>query len=157
MTQSVKEDQPAGPILALDVGQKRVGAAVCDSLLISITQLPALERRNWKQLLRDVINLSRRFDARTVVIGLPLGLDGTKGPAAIEAERTAWKFAQSLGLPVYLQDERLTTVAAEDQLREAGHSPAEIKKLVDSRAAAIILADFIGGGQHRVLVQRPLT
>jgi putative holliday junction resolvase len=144
-----------GPILALDLGQKRIGVAASDSLLISITKLPPLMRTNWKQLLRDVTELVRRLDARTLVIGLPLSLDGARGSAALEAEYSAGKFARSLKIPVYLQDERLSSVAAEEQLRAAGKSPLEMRDLVDCQAAAIILMDFISGGQPRVLVPIP--
>jgi putative Holliday junction resolvase len=144
-----------GPILALDLGQKRVGVAASDSMLISITKLPPLIRSNWKQLLRDVSELVRRLDARTLVIGLPLSLDGTRGSAALEAEYSAGKFARSLRVPVYLQDERLSSVEAEEQLRVAGKTPLEMRDLVDCQAAAIILMDFIAGGQPRVLVPIP--
>ncbi len=155
MTQLDEKENLTGPILALDLGQKRVGVAVSDPLLISITQLPPLSRSNWKQLLRDVTDLISGFDVKTLVIGLPLKLDGVRGTAATEVERTAAKFAQSLELPVYLQDERLTSVEAEDLLRAAGHPPHEIVEMVDGQAAAIILADFIPRGQQRVLVSRP--
>jgi len=106
-------------------------------------------------LLRDVSDLVRRLDAKTVVIGLPLSLDGTRGSASVEVEYTARKFAQSLKLPVYLQDERLSSIEAEEQLRAAGKTPLETRDLVDCQAAAIILMDFIAGGQPRVLVPVP--
>lgn len=156
MKQPDKQERLVGPILALDLGEKRVGAAVSDSLLISITRLPPLTRSNWKQLLRDVTELVRRLDVRTLVIGLPLSLDGIKGSAASEVQRTAAKFARSLEIPIYLQDERLTSVEAEQQLRAAGHSSLEIRDLVDCQAAAIILADFRAAGQNRILVSTPL-
>ena len=146
-----------GPILALDLGQKRVGVAISDPLMISITKLSALNRSSWKQLLKDVAELARRFDARTLVIGLPLSLDGTWGSAASETQNVAVKFARSLEIPVYLQDEVLTSVEAEEQLRDAGHGSNEIRARVDSQAAAIILSDFIAGGGDRILVSCNLT
>src|SRR5467141_92405 len=108
------------PIVALDLGQKRVGIAVSDALSISITRLAALPRTNWKQMLRDVDDLVRRFDAQMVVIGLPLRLNGSTGDSALDARRLAEKFAQSLAVPVYLQDERLSSVEAEQNLRLEG-------------------------------------
>ena len=157
MNQPDKMEHPTresliGPILALDLGQKRVGVAASDSMLISITKFPPLIRSNWKQLLRDVRELVRRLDARTLVIGLPLSLDGSRGSAALEAENSAGKFARSLRIPVYLQDERLSSVEAEEQLRAAGKTPVEVRDLVDCQAAAIILRDFIADGNPRVLV-----
>ena len=152
MNQSAKVENLIGPILALDLGQKRVGVAASDSMLISITKLSPLTRSNWKQLLRDVSELVRRLDARTLVIGLPLSFDGARGSAALETEYTAGKFARSLKIPVYLQDERLSSVEAEEQLRDVGKSTLEMKDLIDCQAAAIILMDFIAGREPRVLV-----
>lgn len=150
MNRSDKTESITGPVVALDLGQKRVGVAASDSMLISITKLRPLARSSWKQLLRDVMDLVRHLDARTLVIGLPLNMDGARGSAALEAEYAARKFARSLNIPVYMQDERLTSVAAEDQLRAAGKTTLEIGDLVDCQAAAIILMDFIAEGQQRV-------
>jgi putative Holliday junction resolvase len=155
MNRSDKAENLIGPIVALDLGQKRVGVAASDALLISITKLAPLTRSNWKQLLRDVGDLVRRLDARTLVIGLPLRLDGAKGSAALEAEDAARKFARSLKMPVYLQDERLSSIEAEEQLRAAGKTASEMRDLVDCQSAAIILRDFIAGEQPRVLVPIP--
>lgn len=153
MNQSDEIKNLSGPILALDLGKKRIGVAASDSMLISITKLDPLRRTNWKQLLRDVTEIVRRLDAKTLVIGLPLSLDGARGTAAVEAEYTAGKFARSLEIAVYLQDERLTSVEAEEQLRAAGTTSLEMRDLVDSQAAAIILMDFIAGRQLRNPIQ----
>jgi putative holliday junction resolvase len=152
MTEAVEKNAIRGPIIALDLGTKRVGIAVSDALSISIRRLDALPRTNWKQLLRDVDNAVHSFDAQTVVIGLPLRLNGSQGDAAFEARRMAEKFARSLKVPVYLQDERLTSAEAEQNLRLAGHQSDEIAKLVDSESAAMILTDFLSDEQHRILV-----
>ncbi len=140
------------PVLALDLGTKRVGVAVCDSLSVSISRLVALQRTNWKQLLRDVDDLIRHYDAQTVVIGLPLNINGSEGEAATEARAIAAKFARSLIVPVYLQDERLSSVAAESNLRGQGHKSEQVSELVDSEAAAVILSDFLDTNQARILV-----
>lgn len=147
----------AAPVLALDLGEKRVGAAVSDALSISITRLKAIPRSNWKQLLRDVDDLVRSFDAQTVVIGLPLRLNGSVGDAAREVRAVAEKFARSLNVPVYLQDERLSSREAEENLRSAGHRGVEVGELVDSEAAAIILSDFLTACQERILVSGSST
>ncbi|HKP45218.1 MAG TPA: Holliday junction resolvase RuvX [Pyrinomonadaceae bacterium] len=146
-------NQVAGPILSLDLGEKRVGAAVSDAHSISITPLDPIKRTNWKQLLQDVSSLVRRFDAQTLVIGLPLRLDGTTGDVAIKASALAKNFALSLGIPVYLQDERLTSAEAEENLRYQGVKQEQISSRVDSEAAALILRDFLATGQKRILVE----
>jgi len=133
----------AGRLLALDLGARRVGVAVSDELRITVKPLPSIDRRSWKDLLRRVAAVVASYDARGLVIGLPLSLDGTEGSAARETQATAAKFQQSLQVPVYLQDERLTTVAATEQLRSAGRTASEIELEVDSESAAVILGDFI--------------
>ena len=146
------KEAPRAPIIALDLGEKRVGVAVSDALAISIKRLEALPRTNWKQLLRDVDDLVRLFDAQTVVIGLPLRLDGFAGDAALEVQSVALKFARSLKVPVYLQNESLSSVAAEENLRIEGHKTEEVSALVDSEAAALILRDFLVSDQERLPV-----
>lgn len=145
--------QLAGPILALDLGEKLVGTAVSDEKLITIKRLPPLKRSNWKKLLQDLLALIERFDARTIVIGLPLSLDGTSGEAAQNAHRVAQNLARSVSLPVYLQDERLTSFEATENLRAEGKRPDEIPGLVDGEAAAMILRDFLRTDQDRLLVK----
>ena len=100
-------------------------------------------------------NLIQRFDAQTVVIGLPLMLNGSSGDSALEVRRIAEKFAQSLKVPVYLQDERLSSVEAEQNLRAEGYKQDRISALVDSEAAAVILKDFLADDQDRIVVPRP--
>ena len=136
--------RPAGRLLALDIGTKRVGVAVSDELRLTTRPLPALSRTNWKKLLRDVSELCGQFDVEGVVVGLPLRLDGSEGDAAAEAQRLARNFGLSLKCPVVLQDERLTSREAESELRADGRDEVEIKGPVDSQAAAIILRDYLG-------------
>jgi putative Holliday junction resolvase len=144
--------KPAGPILALDLGEKLVGTAVSDDRLVTISRLPPLKRSNWKRLLQDVVTLIRRYDAQTVVIGLPLRLDGSAGDAADMARHVATNLAKSIEQPVYLQDERLTSFEALENLKTEGHKPGELPALVDGEAAALILRDFIQTDQKRILI-----
>jgi putative Holliday junction resolvase len=138
-----------GRLLALDLGTKRVGVAVCDELQLTTQPLPPLSRTNWKKLLRQISDLRHSFDAQGVVIGLPLNLDGTEGEAAREARRIARNLSLSLAVPVHLQDERLTSHAAEELLREAGVRGEELTARLDSEAAALILRDFIAQQESR--------
>ena len=135
--------EAAGRLLALDLGQKRVGVAVSDEMRITVRPLPALRRTNWKELLRSVAELLQSFDAQGLVIGLPHNLDGSEGPAAREARQRARNFQLSLTIPVYLQDERLTSRESEELLRADRRSAKEVRENVDSQSAAIILRDFI--------------
>ena len=133
----------SGRLVALDLGTRRVGVAVSDELCLSIRPIPSLQRTNWKRLVREVSDLVQRFDARGLVIGLPLMMDGSEGSAAQEARRLARNFQLTLKLPVFLQDERLTSLAAEEKLKENGIDVQLLKERIDSEAASLILRDFI--------------
>jgi len=144
--------QITGPILALDLGEKLVGAAISDERLVTTKRLPPLRRSNWKKLLQDVRYLLERFDAQTIVVGLPVRMDGTEGDAAANVRRLALNLAKSVQQPVYLQDERLTSRAAMENLKAEGVRPEEIAALIDGEAAAMILRDFLDSDQDRNLV-----
>jgi len=148
---------PAGPVLALDLGQKLVGAAISDERLVTTKRLPPLKRSNWKKLLQDVRHLIERFDAQTIVVGLPLRLDGTAGDAAKDVRRLAANLARSVEQPVYLQDERLTSFEAAANLKAEGVKPDDIPTLVDGEAAAMILRDFLQTNQERIRVPSETT
>lgn len=144
----------SGPVLALDLGEKFVGVAVSDERLITTKRLPPLNRSNWKKLLRDVQHLLERFDAQTIVVGLPLRMDGSEGDAAKNIRRIALNLAKSVQQPVYLQDERLTSRAAMENLKAEGVETEEIPALIDGEAAATILRDFLVTDQKRLRVDR---
>jgi len=135
-------DSP-GRLLALDLGAKRIGVAVSDELRITVRPMPIIWRRSWKDLLRQVAGLVESFEAKGLVIGLPLRLDGSEGTAAENVRAVTEKFRRSLSVPIYLQDERLTSFAANSELKSAGLNESESKREVDGAAAAIILRDFI--------------
>ena len=140
------------PILALDLGEKLVGAAISDERLVTTKRLPPLTRSNWKKLLQDIRHLVERFDAKTIVLGLPLRMDGTDGDAAKNVRRLAQNLARSIDLPIYLQDERLTSLEAMANLKAEGLRPDEIPAFIDGEAAATILRDFLDTKQERVKV-----
>ena len=139
-----REDQTLlGRVLAIDLGSKRVGLALSDELRLSIRTLPTLPRTPWKRLLGSLAEVCEQFDVGSIVVGLPLLLDGGEGDAAREATRVARNLELSLKLPIFLQDERLTSRAAEVSLRERGVKRADISGQVDGEAASIILKDFL--------------
>ena len=142
----------SGPILALDLGEKLVGAAISDERLITTKRLLPLVRSNWKKLLQDVRYLLERFDAKTIVVGLPLSMDGSEGDAAKNVRRLALNLAKSVQQPVYLQDERLTSRTAMENLISEGVKPEQIPALIDGEAAAMILRDFLVTDQQRIRV-----
>lgn len=130
-----------GRIIALDPGTKRIGIAVCDEMQLTTRPLPIIERSSWKKLLLAVKNIISEFDAAAVVIGLPLNSDGSESDMSLEARDLARKFVLSLRIPVFLQDERVSTYEAR---RRVWQNPsATPETLVDSEAACVILEDFL--------------
>ena len=152
MQRSTNKSQVSGPVLALDLGEKLVGTAISDERLITTKRLPPLKRSSWKKLLQEIRNLVERFDAQTIVVGLPVRLDGTEGDAAENVRRLASNLARSVVQPVYLQDERLTSFAATENLKAEGLKAEDIPALVDGEAAATILRDFLVTDQERMRV-----
>lgn len=133
----------SGRILALDLGMKRIGVAVSDELQFTVRPVCVLERAGWKKVLKQIIALLAEFDAAALVLGLPYNTDGSESEMSAEARKLAQNFSLSIAVPVFLQDERLTSYDATGYLRKSGVSEQEIRKRVDSQAAAMILSDFI--------------
>jgi putative Holliday junction resolvase len=142
-----------GRVLAIDMGSKRVGLALSDELRLSVRTLQSLPRTPWKRLLNSLAGLCEEFDVRMIVVGLPLRMDGFEGEAALEVRRLARNLELTLKIPTSLQDERLTSKAAEGSLRDRGLHGRQISDNVDSEAAAIILRDYISG-QTSVALQQ---
>jgi len=134
---------PTGRLLGVDPGTKRIGVAITDDLRISTRTLDVITRTSWKRLLLDIERLIAKFDAKGLVIGLPLESDGGESAMSLEARSMAGKFALSLKIPVFLQDERNTSYEAKSRLWGEGLTLAEAKARTDSTAASIILADFL--------------
>ncbi len=132
-----------GRIVALDPGTKRCGLATCDELRVTTRPLPAVPGENWKKLLQAVKQTIGDLDAKALVIGLPLESDGSEGEMSLRARDMARKFSLSLEIPIFLEDERVTSYEAKGRLWDRGVDPVEARKSVDSEAAAIILTDFL--------------
>jgi putative Holliday junction resolvase len=143
----VEDRKESGRLLAIDMGAKRVGVAVSDELRMTVRPVTTIERRSWKKLLVSINEQIEALEARGLVLGLPLNIDGSEGPAAVEARQIAAKFELSLKIPVYLQDERLTSEEAKSRLHDI--QKREQAGDIDSAAAAIILQDFIDRQQSR--------
>ena len=132
-------------VMALDYGTRAIGVAISDELEITVRPLTTLRVRG-----RDVASLSERIAALVVehqvgavVVGLPLRMDGTRGDAVARVERFAGKLRKCLAIPVLTNDERLTSRAADELLREQGVDARERRLKSDQYAAAIILQDYL--------------
>ncbi len=137
-------------ILGLDVGEKTVGVAVSDPLGITAQGVTTIERVGIRKDTGKVIDYIREYDCDTVVVGLPLSLDGTDSvqtEKVREFRRMLENKLKSLGplskVKVEWQDERFTTKIAERVLIEADMSRKDRKKIIDRQAAVIILQSYL--------------
>lgn len=137
----------AGRIVGIDPGTKFVGVAVTDETQLIARPFKTLARTSWKKLLSDIKEIVSDFDAVGVVVGLPLAFEGGRIEMTDEAESIARKLSLSLKVPVFLQDERVTTYEARKRLWDRGVQPGDTKAEVDAEAAAIILSDFLSRRQ----------
>jgi putative Holliday junction resolvase len=138
-------------VLAIDHGEKRVGFAVADPLRIAAQALAGWRgSRGESGLLDHVESLLAERDVAVLLVGLPVNMDGSDGPRAAAvrgfAERLAARFPQQ---EVVLYDERLTTKAAEDLLRESGVPVAKRREQRDSASALVLLRDWLASGEPR--------
>ena len=129
-------------IVCLDVGDVRIGVAVSDTLRLIATPVEVITRVGWGPDTRKIMAICERYDTRLVLSGLPLNMDGSEG---FQAEKVRGLCAQleKAGLTVRFQDERLTTVTAEEALLEDNMHRRERKQHVDKVAAAVILQTWL--------------
>lgn len=130
--------------LGLDFGSKRIGVAVSDRSGTIASPLTVIARSKSRRHDHQMIAaLVREEEAELVVVGLPRSLSGSLGPAARSVLTETEALASVVGVPVETYDERLTTVAAESALREAGIHGQARRQLVDKVAAAVILQGWL--------------
>ena len=133
---------PRKRVLAVDYGQKRIGLAVSDELLLTAQPLATMVRTNRRNDLRRLRELCRKLGVARIVVGHPLNMDGTRGPMAEEAARFAARVHKDLGVPVELADERLSSWEAARTLRQT-KSRGKRPEKADDVAAAVILREYL--------------
>ena len=130
-------------VLALDVGDKRIGVALCDPEERLATPLTTVERTGESSDVDEVLRLAGEHDAGEIVVGLPISLSGHRGTQARRVEEFARRLTERASIPVKPVDERLSTVQAERLLRESGVEPSRDRARVDAAAAAVILQSYL--------------
>ncbi len=141
------------PILALDLGQARIGTAISDELQLlahPLETIPADE-----QSTKRVARIVREKNVDHVVVGVPRQMSGEIGAAASQALRFVEKLRKILPCPVVTWDERLTTVAAHRALRDAGKKTRATRGYVDQVAAQMILQGYLDWRQHAAHAAEP--
>ena len=126
-------------LMALDLGSKTIGIAFSDYRLKIATARETLQRTKFTKDADVIIDLATNENVFAIVLGMPFNMDGSEGPRAQSTRAFVRNFAKRSDLPIFLQDERLSSWAAEQAMLEADMSRKKRAEKIDAIAAAIIL------------------
>ena len=135
--------QRIGPLLGIDLGEKRVGLSISDRTQSIASNYATLEKKKFSLFSLDLRAIIDKEIICGIVVGLPLNMDGSEGPKCQSTRHFAKNFSNIVDLPITFWDERLTTVAAERSLLSADLSRKKRKRVVDSVAAVLILQNLL--------------
>jgi putative Holliday junction resolvase len=130
-------------IAALDLGRRRIGVAVTDAAAMGAYPVGVVERRSIARDLEVIAAMLRDREVTMFVVGLPLNMDGSEGPAARSARRFADQLAAALKVEVEMFDERLTSFEAEERLKGMPVKKGARKPAIDAIAATVILEGWM--------------
>jgi len=137
-------------VAALDLGRRRIGVAVTDAAAMGAHPIGVVERRSMKRDLEAIAAMLRDREVTTFVIGLPLNMDGTEGPAARVARLFADRLAAEFKVQVEMFDERLTSFEAEERLKGMPVRKGARKPTIDAIAATVILEGWMQSRADKV-------
>lgn len=129
--------------LGLDIGRKRIGVAGCDGTGLIATGLTTILRSSFARDIEQFQELIQQRQVQVLVVGLPYNMDGSLGFQAKQVQSYARRLATALNLPFEYIDERLTSHQAEQMMIAQNISPSRNKGLVDRKAAALILQQWL--------------
>ncbi len=136
--------------LGVDPGSKRIGIAVSDRSGTIASPLIVLQRsRSRRHDLGEIARIARDEEAEVIVVGLPLNMNGSEGPAAVAAIAEARQLATLVDVPIEMHDERRTTVSADRSMIKAGLKAPARRQLVDKVAAAVMLQSWLDSRASR--------
>jgi putative Holliday junction resolvase len=130
-------------ILGLDYGEKRIGAAICDELGMTAQGLPTIIRKSRKHDWDILDNLIKSYNVEKIVIGYPVGLDGSEGIQCEKVNRFSILLVKTFSLPVIKWPETLSTKEAEEILIKSGIHWKKRKDKIDKLAACVILQGYL--------------
>lgn len=129
-------------VMALDVGEKRIGIALSDYLHVLANPYSFIQRKPELEAIEKIKNIAKENRVNTIVVGLPINMDGTQGHQAQDCLGFAEHFKDDF--EVVMEDERLTSDTAEENLRNRKIDFKKNKGLVDIESACIILEQYLG-------------
>jgi putative Holliday junction resolvase len=129
--------------LCIDLGDKRTGLAVCDDAETIASPIGVIEGRG--DLYNKIAEAVKQYQPQALVFGLPLNMDGSEGDRAAGVRKFAAQLEEKIKLPLFFQDERLSSFSAQGRLSQTGLTHKKKKEKIDAIAAAEILKEFIAG------------
>lgn len=129
--------------MGIDYGDSRTGISVCDKLEILATPVETIYETYDKKLISKINEIKIRLGAEKAILGLPVNMDGSEGPRAEKCRAFGKELEILLGIPVILQDERLTTAQASRNLDITGTFGKKRKKVIDAESAVLILQSYM--------------
>jgi putative Holliday junction resolvase len=141
-------------IMALDVGDRRIGVAVSDPMGVIARSLEVIVRRTDESAIERISALAREQDVGKIVVGFPRSLSGDVGTQARAVESFAGQLQKVVDVPLILWDERLSTVTAVRLMRERGQSARDSKATIDAVAAAVILQNYLDAQSVRSALEQ---
>ena len=130
-------------IMALDVGDRSIGVAISDALLLTAQARPTLRRKDPQSDIEHLRRLAVDNEVHQIVVGHPLHMDGKESRQSQKIARFAEQLQQTLKLPIVFWDERLTSFEAEQHLEQLGLNWRQRREQVDKIAAMIILQNYL--------------
>lgn len=132
-----------GRLLGVDFGDKRTGLAISNEGQTMASGLCQIQVGGMQRTAAEAARIAAEQGAVACVVGLPVNMDGSHGPRSAHAEKFARLLGETSGLPVVLQDERMTTMAASRYLNETDTRGKQRKAVIDTLSAEIILQDAL--------------
>lgn len=137
----------SGYVLALDVGNRRIGVALASVIARLPAPLTVIDRNKTADVVAEIVDLVKKNEVKTVVVGLPRDMTGNETDQTIAVREFAAQISKELNIPVIMQDEAVTSVLAEERLKNRG-KPYD-KGDIDAEAAVMILDDYLKTTERR--------
>jgi putative Holliday junction resolvase len=130
-------------LIGLDLGSKRIGVSICDEKQLIATPLKTINRNTLNELIAELQVIIDENDIKGIIIGNPLNMDGSSGRSAQSVKDTSLKIEENINIPIFLWDERLSTVGAFNLSSQLDVNVSKREKKIDENAAAFILQGAI--------------
>ena len=130
-------------LIGLDLGSKRIGVSICDEKQLIATPFKTINRKSSQEFIDELKTIINENDIKGIIIGNPLNMDGSSGKSAQSVKDTSNNIEMNIKVPIFLWDERLSTVGAFNLSSQLDVNVSKREKKIDENAAAFILQGAI--------------